>query len=1383
MKKAIKQKLLNLVSINPMDYCIKSNTTTKHIDISKYLKKEDFLAFINNEVNKIEISAASGLVAFEEELKKTTNVHEFVEIIKGNNFNITENRIRELTTKFDEAKKKSIVYYVDQMKAFKKTFLSLNRTAFAYYNDTTVWSLYVAYKFLKGKVNSQLAIKAPLILQKVIITEEGSKLFLVKTGDEYFVNEKVQVIMNKEYPGIVSSNEELLQRLSFEENLVRLEKMVGYEIAKDELDLVPFVSEDFKTLGDKYSTLKIDNSALLGIFEPGGSSLKEDLEKIIDLDADPFESQIESNFKPNEYYEEKVIKDSNVIEIGNPLNIYQKYAVLSSLSQSTLIYGPPGTGKSEVIANIICNALIRAKSTLMVSEKKAALDVLTNRINSLSQFALFLCDTHNKENFYKKIDELNHLLGTQWYREPSRLSKSHSLEQIKFNKDEIMFFKNYQEWYSELLVLVKKHWAVEDYNDAIFKMDYSEYQKIRNELGEQICHEWLQQINIDGFGTTTLYEAFKKLYAQFNFSSIDDLFKEYLHFKKFIKKFGLLENPEILDVNKHLKQLNTKIANNISLVEKYLLGGTKLNNMFTNYFLFKEIYNEKKYTNILDVSYKAKLQLFDLVEDYLKFKNRVIDKNFELKDLSNSQKIVNIEIFENFIEKYKKELIKGNWLDFLIENARVVPKFLEKFAMLNSDQQDILFAEFVTNNRIISNLDDCNINFNEIKKIARNMNDVVEIFTAFSENIEVLEKPYMEDLVRFKKLIDFDIDFLEKLYQIKDVFKPIHQEILKEWSWISLPYIKQMYLNPIIIFDLEQTQNIMHHISTPINNDQFEKLKIVAMWSNLIKDIPMFLEIKGIHLQDIIMQLRKESQRAASLVEEITFKKYINNLRSYLTKLSKDEKDEIANMFRIASSKTMPPITQFVKRYYDSLKKVFPIWVARPDNVSDMIPLNQNEFDYGIFDEASQISIERAYPLVYRCKTKVVSGDDKQLKPSSFFMSRMYNNDSFDIDDFDRVESLLERAKVSWWNEYHLKNHYRSESKELIEFSNKFIYNNSLEVATKCNINERGIDVCNVNGVWDQVNKQEANKVVDILVREYENYEKILIITFNSKQSALIENMLFEKRSKFPEDLKEKFDQNNIVVTNLENVQGNEGDLVILSVSYGKNIDGIVKNNFGPLNAKGGSNRLNVAITRAKSKMIVVKSLYGNQIKVSNLNNKNAIIFKKFIEYIDAIQNNKSIDSVEAHIDLSTEDNFFENQNQVDPDSENVSSQTPDGLVFSSDIVREIYSELIKSLNDKYSVYNDVVVGSKNIDLVIKNKATNKVVKAVIIEPWKTNRTIKQMLEDIDRQNFLEDRGYSTFRVKEYEWNIDKTKITSKIKDSLLNQKQNIDYVLWQSEK
>lgn len=479
-------------------------------------------------------------------------------------------------------------------------------------------------------------------------------------------------------------------------------------------------------------------------------------------------------------------------------------------------------------------------------------------------------------------------------------------------------------------------------------------------------------------------------------------------------------------------------------------------------------------------------------------------------------------------------------------------------------------------------------------------------------------------------------------------------------------------------------------------------------------------------------------------------------MRNFLTKLPQQEKEEVTNALRIASSRSWPSISRYVEKYYNALKKLFPIWVARPDNVAALIPLVENEFDYGIFDEASQMTIERSYPVVYRSKIKVVSGDDKQLKPTSFFISKLSDVD-YELDDFDKVDSLLERAKTSWWNEYHLKNHYRSDSKELIEFSNKYIYNNNLEVATKAGAFEKGIEVINVNGIWDKGNPIEAEQTVATLIDNWKKYKRILIVTFNAVQAYMVENLILERMHAFDEGLCEKIENNEIMISNLENVQGNEGDLVILSIAYGPNPEGYVRNNFGPLNAKGGSNRLNVAITRARKKMIVIKSLYGHQIQVSNQNNHNAMTFKKFVEYIDKVDNERSISENLEHLD---------------------EQQT---LEFENDLIKEIYSELTKKLSNKFRVFPNWNIGTKKIDLVVVKKDTKEVVKTILLEPWKENRSIQIMFEDIDRQYFLEDRGYSTYRIKEYEWYIDKHKIVSRINDSLSSNNTNkIDYIVWE---
>ena len=138
MKKAIKQKLLNLVTIDPKDYCVKTHLDAKHIDILSYVKKDAFLSFLNKEVSQIEISTASGVVIFEDELLKADDLDKFENVVVNNDFEIDESIRKSLTKSFENNKKKAINHFLNEMKSSKKTFISLNRNAKQYYNDTSI---------------------------------------------------------------------------------------------------------------------------------------------------------------------------------------------------------------------------------------------------------------------------------------------------------------------------------------------------------------------------------------------------------------------------------------------------------------------------------------------------------------------------------------------------------------------------------------------------------------------------------------------------------------------------------------------------------------------------------------------------------------------------------------------------------------------------------------------------------------------------------------------------------------------------------------------------------------------------------------------------------------------------------------------------------------------------------------------------------------------------------------------------------------------------------------------------------------------------------------------------------------------------------------------
>jgi superfamily I DNA and/or RNA helicase len=197
-----------------------------------------------------------------------------------------------------------------------------------------------------------------------------------------------------------------------------------------------------------------------------------------------------------------------------------------------------------------------------------------------------------------------------------------------------------------------------------------------------------------------------------------------------------------------------------------------------------------------------------------------------------------------------------------------------------------------------------------------------------------------------------------------------------------------------------------------------------------------------------------------------------------------------------------------------------------------------------------------------------------------------------------------------------LNNHYRSISQDLIEFSNQHIYDNNLNVATSNqSFTSKPFQVIDVDGFFvNRVNKEEADKVLELIAENLHEYKKILVITFNESQTGLITGKILSSKNK---EMILKMRESKLIITNLENVQGNEGDLVILSVAYGRSSTVTkMRNSFGPLNMDGGKNRLNVAVTRSKNKMIVVKSFTGEDMNVSPTN-LNAQCFKEFIVHCD----------------------------------------------------------------------------------------------------------------------------------------------------------------------
>ena len=325
-------------------------------------------------------------------------------------------------------------------------------------------------------------------------------------------------------------------------------------------------------------------------------------------------------------------------------------------------------------------------------------------------------------------------------------------------------------------------------------------------------------------------------------------------------------------------------------------------------------------------------------------------------------------------------------------------------------------------------------------------------------------------------------------------------------------------------------------------------------------------------------------------------------------------------------------LREFIERGADlGLMRLRPVWLVNPDVASRLLPLRKALFDTVIFDEASQMPIEYALPTLYRSRVMIVSGDEKQMPPTAFFSSRVENDeaeifeghageDEIDEEERDAVEETWNRREIKDCPDLlqlaktvlpstTLQIHYRSAYRELIQFSNASFYGNRLSVPARHPADEikrkRPIELIRVDGTYvDQTNPSEAERVADVL-RDLWLGQKgapptVGVVTFNRKQADLIEEVLEERAEGDPafrnalareSDRVEGGEDMGFFVKNVENVQGDERDVIVFSSTFGRNAQGTFRRFFGVLGQTGGERRLNVAVTRARQKVVLVTSM------------------------------------------------------------------------------------------------------------------------------------------------------------------------------------------------
>lgn len=323
------------------------------------------------------------------------------------------------------------------------------------------------------------------------------------------------------------------------------------------------------------------------------------------------------------------------------------------------------------------------------------------------------------------------------------------------------------------------------------------------------------------------------------------------------------------------------------------------------------------------------------------------------------------------------------------------------------------------------------------------------------------------------------------------------------------------------------------------------------------------------------------------------------------------------------------PVRRLMEEIPDVITTLSPCLMMSPLSVAQYLSAEQTLFDAVIFDEASQITVWDAVGCLSRARQAIVVGDPRQMPPTNFF-ARADDDPEGDIDVEGDLESILDQLLGASIPSRTLNLHYRSRRESLIAFSNGRYYDNELITFPAPVRSDNGLRLMRPDGFYARGgarhNQGEAKAIVAEILRRltHENRElrkmSIGVVTFNSQQQTLIENLLDSERSRNPE-IEWAFSADRVVeplfVKNLETVQGDERDVILFSVTYGPDRSDHVTMNFGPLNRTGGERRLNVALTRARSEMLVFSTLSPDRILLSRTQARAVADLKHFLEYAD----------------------------------------------------------------------------------------------------------------------------------------------------------------------
>lgn len=920
--------------------------------------------------------------------------------------------------------------------------------------------------------------------------------------------------------------------------------------------------------------------------------------------------------------------------------------------KSFILHGPPGTGKSQTITNIIANALYKGKKVLFVAEKMAALQVVQRRLESIG-IAPFCLELHSNKT--KKSSVLEQLKRT------TEVVKRKSNEEYRIEAEQINMLR--RELNDYVHALHKRHpagWSLYDCFSGYASIDYEEKlihlpEKFIQELdpaGRSACDHIVEAYQtacricenpqshpLKGIGLTSCPPSIKTE-ARERLSALNQLLEEDCKLRQTIAPLIGFEldhlNPNqdkaLADLVRSLLESETispglLTADNLTetckriglaiqtgeerdrLREQILAGFTPqiltadvtawskqwqecglkwwLARIWGQNRLRKQIQSYTKVPSKLDSSHIP--GLFATLEAYQAAQHRIDDLGKMLSPILSL-------------------LWNGGEADWhRISEARDTAERIEQ--TLLQITRDIARTT-VSKQTLRANLE-CGLQLFKSLHAA-----VLERFLSLEKAMDE-QTEAIGQLLLTSTLAEADDNRIDTLKSIASNWLA-HLDLLHDWA------VYNQQRQEMLSVGLESVVRAVEggEIAADRVIDCYRKSLFRTYAEQILSQEPQMSTFHGVLFEEKIRRFRLLSRRFEQLTREELYAK----LASALPALQKEaaQSSEVGILQRnIRNGGRGTSIRRLFDQIPDLLTRMCPCLLMSPISVAQYIDADRAPFDLVIFDEASQMPTSEAVGAIARGRNVIVVGDPKQMPPTDFFSTNTYDEEHADKED---LESILDDCLALSIPSKHLLWHYRSKHESLIAFSNVKYYDNRLLTFPSPDDLTTKVHFQHVNGTYDRGSSRQNRAEAEAIVREIKARlmdpapvrRSIGVVTFNSNQQSLIEDLLNDLFRENPALETQALEcEEPIFIKNLENVQGDERDVILFSVGYGPDRTGRIALNFGPLNRDGGWRRLNVAVSRARYEMKVFSTLRADQIDLNRTSAEGVAGLKAFLEYAE----------------------------------------------------------------------------------------------------------------------------------------------------------------------